>query len=1228
MADFRLNSSSGQNVVESKMLATNIKEGDMIVHNFRIYRYEGATGDNRGTFVCIETGKRISYSEVSTSLQSANIISDPGVLNDRTKNGSFPGDAIIRGQAKNALIDGRFSESSKWMRHVLTVDLEASRLDSAAVSDYNNLRQIGYSDMNLAVLAEKSGHARFNRSTDGVADSRNQPGINNVAIVNDTVKHVVDTAYPVTYEEILKKFRQNDANSYNALFKKETLKVGRQTIVDGHTTTIGQMYKLAVEQFAGGANSPEALHLAESIRAMGDQSKVVSTFASGHRDNKSAAAFMQGTMQNLADALEQQGTVGSAHTNFDNHYLRSMSKSGKMGNFYDTRLHGALLLERMFPEASKNQLNFVEKFGQGIVSRAKALKTAGTDSSAYLDVDMVQKSYNAVVESVGRGFSNKYAAMTSVDTLHNVLWAEVFNGGRYQRELHSGSADARMQNDLILDMFRNPKKFLGQFAEHNKKFGKSVQEGFLDSAFRFEMYKNITAQLTPFGGENTSVMVNRHMAEIDKLLGRTSETADRSKFNTLFERISNEEIARTTPLNRKIADYFGGNTIKASLGGVFMAAGVQSAVTKLDKQFNQVKSAHEKEGMSHNSFQTIIRRMALTQFGSGFLGKGKTFVNGLLKNVFMTKGSTTGTFVEKALGNLNSMVDNLKDFKPVNAFQDLRKALYNYGESIHTNQIKYGNNPIWKSMGGLLKRFGADSSKKTFLGTLKDFNYDIRSFARQYTESKMGTLSEKESMKINRAYSIFSRRNLNANDPMDVFRYRARKYVYAGMGTAVGINLLAGSYMPKEHEDQRDVKPNDLYTKEAFANQRYKLTNDNYQKATLSNALNMRNKGMADTSPMRNMQRNNTTDFGSKREAFNPTTTEYAKSMSTESLAYAPATRTGQGFYGKIDNRPSIDVATNASNNVAEMESNIFDAVQSQRENAMFALKEQSRSEYREEVALSTVAQIYARTDLFPKYFNDSEEKEIPQVVSHFDDKLSFASTKATNDDLIHSDNRATIADTASVAYKGFVGYAEPYYAPTLPELTNRYTNEYQNNPIGLSITREDHNANSRTMGFDKLPVFGMNDTSTLSYLSAMKQSPQYETIRDNSNALGGFIRTNLTGIQNVGDNIKSAFDLNGYQIQPREYMPPTRANLQEVVASPNFNQSYHTAVTLDSSPMEQSRGTISSMMVDSTPKQSIGMSPLSLELLDKLTINAEAIGHTQESNDFDDSVVNLGMQA
>ena len=1199
-------------------MVSNLQEGDMVVHNGRLYRYEGKTGETNGTFISIETGKRISYSEISTSLQQSSIISDPGVLNERSKETTgLPENAIIRGQAKFALLDGKHAASMKWMKHVLTIDIEADHLDSATVIDHASIRQIGYSEMDLQEMAYRTGARKFNRKGIGSLSPEANPGIRNVAIVNDTITRA-GTGNGL--ESILMKIRKQNEQTYNELFKGQHFKVANQTIIKGTATTLGQLNKTVENMF--GSESAEAVQVAKMIDIMGEHGSVVSSFASGAVDTKGVSEFNKTVMRNLAKAGQQASVLASSHTNFDMHLLQSVAQDSAHISFADTRMQTAITLERLFPEASTDHIEMLSKFGKGLVSKAKALKSAGMNADLYPDVELVQKAFINVIKGVGRGFTSDTAGMTSVDTAFNTLWAEVYNGGNYIREMHEASPDARMQNALLGDVFSRRESFLRDFAKIQHERGLSVREGYLYSATRYEMFKLLQEQMGPYGGKDTAAIINKRIAAMDKLFSRESDSGAQTRFNNMYERITNEEIARSTSISRKVFDYFGTNTIKATMGGAFLAAGVQSTVNKLDDQFNKVRSIHDKEGMSHSSFDTVIRRLAMTQFGSGFLGKTKSFLEGAIKTVFMSS-SRQGTKTAEMLGAFNKAAHEVKDASPIKAFSEIRKAIYHFGESIENGELKYANNPVGHSLANLAKKIGINHKKPSFGETLGKFNWDIREFTRAYATQKMGVVSEAEALKINRAYSIFSHRNLNANDPVDVFRYRARKYVYAGAGAAIGVNFLAGSYTAKEHPEERDVKPNDLYTKQAFKTDQFRLTNDMH-KASLSDAMNMKDKGLQDTSRLREIQRNSMTDFGSKREAFNPTTTSNAKDLINDPNPFASANRLLPGFYGRRDNEASISKANVAINEITDSENHIFEVSEEARLDGIKNLSKAMENMHDIRQNIASVNDNKLNDILMPRYFDDGERIKL-SMPAETQNVVAARRIDPVADVTVNKQDRSFI-DSPEFKYMGFVGHAEPYTAPQLPNLTNQYRNEYAEQRTPL-ILNEQHDADFRTIGYERNPTrYGLNDQSLLAYLESKSKQPESDVIRDNSNALGGFINPNLDNIQNIGDVITSSFDKERVNIDHYDQLPQN-TNLTQVISSANFNQNPHSVMSSIDLNSDRS-GKIISMIPESSPQSSLGIQPLSMELVNKLTIDSEAINHTQERTSFADDVVNYGMQA
>jgi hypothetical protein len=1219
MIRFDMNRDGDISNAGAKMASSKLQSGDMIIHNGILYRYEGDNGSTTGTFVSPETGKRITYAQVSTSLQNADIISDKSILNEKMTNSTgLPDNAIIRGQAKFALEDGKTTAARKYMKRMAIIDIEASRLDSGTGISPASVSQIGWSEVDMRQVASQQAKERFNRKNIGTVDAQaTNPAMNNVQIVNDTIVGI-DHPSGNHIENVLKKLHEKDRNAYTKMFSDGKATLGGQDIFAGKVTTYEQVMKTSIDSGLFTIDSPEMKQLADAINISGGHTKVIASTANGHTSAGSVGGFMTDVMTNLSNASRSGSVQIGSHTSLDINMIEQMKGTGNL-DFHDTRLQGAITLERLFPEAGEAQLDFLSRIKKGVVSKAKALRSAGTNTSLYDEVDVIEKSFTQVVEGVGRGYGKtKYASLTTVEELYNILWEKVKGTGKFTKELHEGSPDATMTNKLMTDIFTRKEDFMREYSHKAREMGMSPREMFVMDAGKYHIRKNLAKLATEYGGENPDAWIAAEYAKLEKMVSPRSETARRTDYGRMYEKITNEEIARSTPMHRKLSEYFGGETIKSMLGGAMLVGGVQLAVDKLQGQYDQVRSLHEKEGMSHTSIQTVMRRLAMTQFGSGFLGRTKTFTTGLFKDIFMTKSSATGINMTKSLSALNESWHSIKDIRPINAIKKIRESIFSFGKGIEGHEIRYSSNPVWQSIGKIAKRFGASKSKPSFFEHLKETNYNIKEFSRKYAESKMGTVSETEAMKINRAYSIFKRRNLNADDAVDVFMFRSRKYIYAGVGSAVGINMLAGSYNPKEHKEERDVKPNDIYTKQAFNSEQYKLTND-MRKSTLSNALSLRDKGIAEGSVSRRIVRNQMTDFGSQKEGFNPTTTQNAESLIYNTRQYINGTRTDNNILKSYESGNLLKSISSRLNESFYNTSLIMDTTEEVRNTAMNEIKQNIRLQH-DQLDDNTIAKsISEMSSLTPRFFKDRQNIDIdnysiPQTESlqrRFTDVKSMTTEKIDR----------SFLQNDKFTYQGFIGQAGSYNAPEFGPLTNQFRNQYVENNTRLDINSEEHDPNFRTIGYTRNPSsIGLNNASLSGHIAGQIDRPNYPTINNNSNALGGFIRPDIDNIQNRGELITETFDKN-YK-QPTSYELPKAGNVTSVIGSANFNQSRHSVIaSIDMN--EYRNGKITSMMPDSTPPSSGGINIPSQELIDNLTINSSGIGHTAEVSNFANDVIN-----
>lgn len=264
---------------------------------------------------------------------------------------------------------------------------------------------------------------------------------------------------------------------------------------------------------------------------------------------------------------------------------------------------------------------------------------------------MSDQQKKAFFQKFEKGISSIYSKGSSAeDMLKNLRYANRSN--RYLRlkeTTHGAMMDSIDQVFLSQEQYRFMGKTMKESAFPNfKKMGARSR---FTAAFIVDQATSAiadnSAQFTSKRGVLGYISKNINMTDLaEEVSGKLEyETSKRMEKNFLHS-------------NTK---QFGGNTIAQLLGGAALFSGVRMAANSAMERFMETREKST-EGIRHDSYMTQIRRLMLTDFGSGVIASHPvSFALPLLSKIFKkTVMSPTGIprLVQKTFKNVGKIIKN------------------------------------------------------------------------------------------------------------------------------------------------------------------------------------------------------------------------------------------------------------------------------------------------------------------------------------------------------------------------------------------------------------------------------------------------------------------------------------------------------------------------------------------------------------------------------------------
>lgn len=819
----------------------------------RTYAYMGKAGEINARFYCLETASYVYKDTVAH------------ILNDANKQNVKLNTLLSRGDAGlHRMMEANNAQSS--YNHKIMLDIESGITDLYR-DDFlhKKLHEIGLVSATKDPIA-KNGFKAVGR-VDPSAPGGRQQDISALSVVFKMDKQTKGggTSDSTPLQDIYKKYKkQIDAKARGATLQADGSsysKINGVIMADELLKIVSDKDKAYIEQ------GWETLFKEHGRKRVG--------FAFGGQK-------LQKTVLRDLAKMSNKETIGfMAYNTYDRDFIENIADFKRTGRFHvkDMLQDTSLLYSHLFEPATDSSIN-----------NLKAFFTKGANK---LNDKSIQKHMESVLSTFGKGFKTNFSKFRSVDAVINTLWARAYNGGKLTPEFHSGVPDSEMQRK-IGEAMNSPVKFKQDLINAYKKIG--ITDLNTGAAVDFLRYSYATDH--PKGDLNEFAKISNQRAQQfdqafldNKKLGKQAAQ--------LSERKISEGIFGKRGMGTGLSSYLGTMNISGVLGGALLTAGISHTVNKIQSAREKVLGAQNLEGMSHNSIATTIRRMALTQFGSAWLGFTKAFMKNMA-GTFFSKGIGTSSLHSKEfLSSINKTAKQAVGHEAGSPLKSLGEALHS-GISALVYDTPLRNFAPARGLPDFLEKWLKPKTIKKSL--LKN--------SAKTTKSKLekASLGSDIGDILNRVKTI-RRSDLHpgrlAERAINLVRTNSMaRYAAMGAGAAITLNTLAGTYRGDVKYDKEQEQGHiDIYTKEAFAK------GDHLSLAAQRSIMS--SKGLADkgidnknTSILREAQRFSLTDFGSRHEPFSPTS-------DTVNRYFLENQSMDRGQYQRVPISESIDATYN-----------------------------------------------------------------------------------------------------------------------------------------------------------------------------------------------------------------------------------------------------------------------------------------------------------------------------
>jgi len=271
-------------------------------------------------------------------------------------------------------------------------------------------------------------------------------------------------------------------------------------------------------------------------------------------------------------------------------------------------------------------------------------------------LNMSNKSRKKFFDNMSRNIDGVYTPRSAADDILSKLNYAVADGNKtdFNPTFHNAAKDSAQEIRIIENQKRFYNKAVKESMMPSQHF-QSVKSRYL-SAHMLQQAEDAIAY------DRLGINYTNKSSWKGKILKPTSGSVD---INVLSKRIQSKFESNTSyKIEKNMLEsnirQFGGSTIGHLLGGALLFAGIRKGVKKARELFADDK-AHNTEGLRHDSIMTAVRRLGISDFGSGRLLGALTSPGSIkaFKRLFRQKlknPQNTINIIRKSLKNINKNI--------------------------------------------------------------------------------------------------------------------------------------------------------------------------------------------------------------------------------------------------------------------------------------------------------------------------------------------------------------------------------------------------------------------------------------------------------------------------------------------------------------------------------------------------------------------------------------------
>lgn len=748
----------------------------------KLYQYMGSADGMSGYVIDIQSMTKLPVRNVQTHLNEANRVKNPSV-----KLGEVDRAAVAKlkaiesgvGGSRNIFLDfeTRIKDVTQIdQRNVTELSLRSARLDGGQQDgsrvqgtrynlpgdklDRNNLKQLSYI---FDIQAKDTKLARIYRKVHkGVQRAEG------TFLLHDNVK--ISSKHVVTANDILDNLRTEYSTSKSA-------SIGR-----------------------------DIEWMENYIDQSGDNAAFI--FESDFKNPANAKAHMKKFWSSLHGAKKQGTKVFAFNSPFDDTIIKNIT--GESLGITDVRTNVLDTYAKLFPEASSKTLSMVNTFKPML----QKLQEQG----------MGKNVASEAMIFFSRGMNTQFPARTNQEDVYNYIVDRIAQKGPGVgvKELHSGSDNA--QAEKIMTEVINPEQFINKAQQFYADMNLSLHEGvvhdtvklmFADNYIRnhpkyhgrLSEYKNLrTEAIANYDREYQAMMANNQAAKnMNKRVDHINPD------NKVPDNITVPRVAHRVPkqdavtFRKAVESNLGTVGVNQLLSSVILGGSIDYVKTKIKNIRDKVAPVENLDGMNHFSLQTVIRRLAMTDFGSSWRGLLSTTIKETSKLLF--KNNRPGTNASSLISTWNKTFKRGATFGYMFKKQNITNTINSLGRTM-SSEMKISDKPFFQKFGNMLSNFKMEGMYTRTKGRiLEGFDKQMGLSGTNSFESAIMSLGKSDVMK------------------------KAKPWIKFGFGTALVGRMMAKIPLIErsEYPEHQDIKPRDTFQKEAFANQEHRL---GYKKGT------------------------------------------------------------------------------------------------------------------------------------------------------------------------------------------------------------------------------------------------------------------------------------------------------------------------------------------------------------------------------------------------------------